>query len=382
MTYDKPQAGRAFAGRLRPPKGMGSLSEHLVLVINPGSTSTKVAVYRGDEPEFVETLRHSAEELSAFKSTMDQYAFRKAAIEKALESRGIQASSLTAIVARGGPLPPMAGGVYEVNDLMCEDLRAYDQGHASSLGGLIARELSRDLGIPAYIVDPVTVDELDEIARFSGVPEIPRRSLFHALNQKAVAARVARSMGKKYSEVNLIVAHLGGGITVGAHRKGLVVDVNDGLGGEGPYTPERAGGVPVCELVKLCFSGKYTKDEIMAKLVGRGGLVAYLGTNSIVDVEKMVESGDEKARLVFEGMAYQVAKEIGGLACALAGDVDRIVLTGGAANSKALCGLIEERVKFIAPVVVVPGENEMQALAEGALRVLRGEEKAKIYSRK
>jgi butyrate kinase len=263
---------------------------------------------------------------------------------------------------------------------MVEDLRMGLLGqHASNLGGILAREIASQLNIPAFIVDPVVVDEMEEVARLSGMPDIERISIFHALNQKAVARRAARDLGKSYEEANLIVAHLGGGISVGAHKKGRVVDVNNALDGEGPFSPERAGGLPAEGLLKLCFSGKYTMDEIKKKMVGKGGLVAYLKTNDAREVEKMIEEGNKEAELIYRAMAYQIAKEIGNCAAVLCGQVDAIVLTGGIAHSKMLTGWIKERVEFISQVMTYPGEDEMSALAEGGLRVLRGEEKAKEY---
>jgi butyrate kinase len=263
---------------------------------------------------------------------------------------------------------------------MLQDLREGFAGqHASNLGGIIAYEIATALNIPSYIVDPVVVDEMEPIARISGLSKIERVSIFHALNQKAVARRVAKELGKKYEDMNLIVTHMGGGITVGAHKKGRVIDVNNGLHGEGPFSPERAGTVPIGDLVSLCFSGQYYREEITKMLVGQGGLVGYLGTNDAVKVEKMIEAGDEKAKLVYSAMAYQVAKEIGAASAVLNGKVDAIIITGGLAYGKGFVKEISDRISWIADVIVQPGEDELQALAEGALRVLRGEENEKVY---
>jgi butyrate kinase len=264
---------------------------------------------------------------------------------------------------------------------MLEDLKVGVLGeHASNLGGIIANEIASNLNIPAFIVDPVVVDEMQAVARISGMPEIERKSIFHALNQKAVARRAADEMGKPYHECNFIVAHLGGGVSVGAHRKGKVVDVNNALDGDGPFSPERSGGLPVGDLAKLCFSGKYTLTEIKKLIKGQGGLVAYLNTNDGRDVIKMIESGDENAKVVFQAMAYQVAKEIGMCAAVLKGDIDAIILTGGLAYGEVLIGWIKEHVEFLGKIIVYPGEDEMSALALGGLRVLKGEEEAQTYS--
>ncbi|CDF57670.1 butyrate kinase [Thermobrachium celere] len=351
-----------------------------MLIINPGSTSTKIAVYDDLNPVFVETLRHSAEELAPYATIFDQYEFRKNVIIKAVEDKGIDLSTLNAVVGRGGLLKPIEGGTYSVNEKMLEDLKIGVQGqHASNLGGVIAYEIAKKYNIPSFIVDPVVVDEMQDVARISGMPEIERKSIFHALNQKAVAKRYAKEKGVKYEDLNLIVAHMGGGISVGAHKKGRVVDVNNALDGEGPFSPERSGGLPVGDLVKMCFSGKYTQDEIKKKITGKGGLVAYLGTNDGREVKKMMDEGNKEAELIYKAMAYQVSKEIGSCAAVLKGEVDAIILTGGLAYGEEYVSWIKERISFIAPVVVYPGEDEMLALAEGGLRVLKGEETAKEY---
>ncbi|WP_348983823.1 butyrate kinase [Fusibacter sp. A2] len=351
-----------------------------ILAINPGSTSTKIAIYDNDKEVFETTLRHQTEEINAFDKIFDQYDFREQVILDALNEAGINLTKLNAVVGRGGLLKPIAGGTYRVTPEMIEDLKVGVLGeHASNLGGIIANEIASNLNIPAFIVDPVVVDEMQDVARISGMPEIERKSIFHALNQKAVARRAADEMGKAYTECNFIVAHLGGGVSVGAHRKGKVVDVNNALDGDGPFSPERSGGLPVGDLAKLCFSGKYTHGEIKKLIKGQGGLVAYLNTNDGRDVIKMIEAGDENAKVVFEAMAYQVAKEIGMCAAVLKGDIDAIILTGGLAYGQVLTGWIKEHIEFLGKVIIYPGEDEMSALALGGLRVLKGEEEAKVY---
>lgn len=352
-----------------------------LLVINPGSTSTKIAVFDDENIIFEETLRHSTEEICSFNRIYDQLDFRKDIILKALEKNKISLESLNAIVGRGGLLKPIEGGTYEINEKMVEDLKSGSRGeHASNLGGILAYEIAKNLNIRSFIVDPVVVDELQDVARVSGLKGIERISIFHALNQKAVARKHAESLGKKYEDLNLIVAHLGGGVSVGAHEKGKVVDVPNALNGEGPFSPERAGGLPVGALIELCFSGKYSKDEIKKMIVGNGGIVSYLGTNDARQVSDRMKDGDKYAELIYYAMAYQVAKEIGACATVLKGKVDGILITGGIAYDKDFTSWIEERVGFIAPVTVYPGEDELTALAQGGLRVLRGEEEAKIYN--
>ncbi len=354
--------------------------EYRILVVNPGSTSTKIAVFDDEEEVFSVNIFHPSEEIAKYGKIIEQYEFRKQAILDILKEKGIELETLSAVVGRGGLLRPIEGGTYIVNEKMLEDLREGRQGeHASNLGGIIAHAIASPLNIPAYIVDPVVVDEMDAIAKYSGLPEITRRSIFHALNQKCTARKAAEELGKKYEEVNLIVCHLGGGISVGAHKKGRVVDVNNALNGDGPFAPERAGGLPAWDLIQLALSGKYTKEELKKKLAGKGGVVAYLGTNDMREVEERVKNGDKKAEEVYKAMAYQVAKEIGALSAVLAGDVDAIVISGGLAYSEMFVNWIKERVSFIAPVFVYPGGDEMRALAMGALRVLRGEEEAKEY---
>ncbi len=350
------------------------------LIINPGSTSTKIAVF-DDEKEICESsLSHDQETINQFEHIVDQVDFRCGLIFEDLEKAGIELSSLSAVVGRGGMVRPIPSGTYRVNDQMIEDLHNNTNGeHASNLGAILARKIADPLGIPSFIVDPVVVDEMDEVARLSGHPDLPRLSILHALNQKAVSRRYAKENSLKYEEINVIVAHMGGGISVTSHKKGRMVDTNNALGGDGPFSPERAGGVPSYSLAKLCFEGVCNERQVLRMLVGKGGYVSYLGTNDGREVACMVEDGDKKAALVQEALAYQVSKEIGANAAVLCGDVDAIILTGGLAHNKDITGYISEHVSFIAPVVVYPGENEMEALNEGGLRILRGEEDAKEY---
>ncbi|MFL0247549.1 butyrate kinase [Candidatus Clostridium stratigraminis] len=352
-----------------------------LLIINPGSTSTKIGVYEDETPLLIETLRHSTEEIGKYNSIYEQLEFRKAIILDILREKSFDVSSLDAVIGRGGLLKPIEGGTYKVNDAMLKDLKVGFLGqHASNLGGILANEIAKEHNIPAFIVDPVVVDELQEVARVSGIPEIQRVSIFHALNQKAIAKRYAKDVNKKYEDINIIVAHLGGGISVGAHKNGRVVDVNNALDGEGPFSPERSGSLPVGDLIKLCYSSKYTYEEIKKIINGKGGFVAHLNTNDARAVAKAMNEGDKKAELILKAMAYQVAKEIGKCAAVLCGKVETIILTGGIAYGKEIVGLITERVKFIAPVIVYPGEDELLALAQGGIRVLNGEEKAKDYN--
>lgn len=351
-----------------------------LLIINPGSTSTKIGVYEDEKPIIVETIRHSSEEISSFKTIYEQFEFRKKTIVNILKEKDFNIKSLDAVIGRGGLLKPIEGGTYIVNENMLQDLKIGVLGqHASNLGGIISNEIAKDLKIPAFIVDPVVVDEMEEVARLSGVPEIKRVSIFHALNQKAVAKRYAGEIGKNYEEINLIVAHMGGGISVGAHKKGKVIDVNNALDGEGPFSPERSGGLPVGDLIKLCYSGKYTYEEIKKMINGKGGFVAHCHTNDARILAEAMREGDKKAELILKAMAYQVAKEIGKCAAVLCGNVNAIILTGGIAYGKEIVQYVTERVSFIAPVIVYPGEDELLALAQGGIRVLRGEEQAKVY---
>ena len=350
------------------------------LIINPGSTSTKIGVFEDETLLFEETLRHSTEEIAKYASIVDQKDFRKQIILDLLEKKNFDIKSLQVIVGRGGMLKPIPGGTYAVSDELLEDLKIGKQGqHASNLGGILAREIGDSIGAPSYIVDPVVVDELMPIARYSGVPELPRTSVFHALNQKAVAKRYAKEKGVAYDSLNLIVVHMGGGVSVGAHEKGRVIDVFNALDGDGAFSPERAGAVPSGALIKMCFSGEYTEKEVYKKIVGGGGFNAYLGTNDMRDVAKMIDEGDSHADEVREAFILQVCKNIGSMSCVLKGKVDQIIVTGGIAYNKAVVDKMEERAGFIAPFTVYPGEDELLALTQGALRVLSGEEEAMVY---
>ncbi len=351
-----------------------------ILVINPGSTSTKIGVFEDETLLFEETLRHTKEEISQYPHIVDQKDFRKEIITNLLKEKDFDVHNLDVVVGRGGLLKPIPGGTYPVDDALVADLSSSAQGeHASNLGGLLAKEIADSIGKAAYIVDPIVVDEMEPVARISGVPELPRKSIFHALNQKAVAKRYAKETGKKYEELNLIVVHMGGGVSVAAHKGGKVVDVNNTLDGEGPFSPERAGTVPAGDLVRLCFSGKYTQQEVYKKLNGNGGYNAYLNTNDAREVNAKAASGDEQAKLVQDAFRYQVSKDIGAMAAVLEGKVDQIILTGGIAYSEETCDAIRARTGFIADFTVYPGEDELLALAQGAIRVMNGEEQAMKY---
>ena len=350
------------------------------LIINPGSTSTKIGVFEDETLLFEETLRHSTEEIGRFANIVDQKDFRKNIITDLLRTKEFDIKSLNVIVGRGGMLKPIPGGTYAVTEELLEDLKKGVQGqHASNLGGILAKEIGDSIGVPSYIVDPVVVDELMPIARYSGVPELPRVSIFHALNQKAVAKRYAKEIGKPYESLRLVVVHMGGGVSVGAHENGRVIDVFNALDGDGAFSPERAGGVPNGALIKMCFSGKYTEKEVYGKMVGKGGFNAYLGTNDMRDVTKRANEGDEKAAEAKQAFLLQVAKDIGSMACVLNGKVDQIIVTGGIAYGADVVAALKERAGWIAPFTVYPGEDELLALAQGALRVLNGEEEAKVY---
>ncbi len=350
-----------------------------MLVINPGSTSTKIAVFDNEKLLWEKSIAHSSVELEQFSIVWEQYDFRKKTILREVDKKGFALEEFAAVVGRGGLLPSVESGTYRVNNAMIDDLRAARRGqHASNLGPILAYGIAWDLKIEAFTVDPVSVDEFEPLARYSGIPEIPRESLLHALNIRAVARKYSEQVKKKLDSMNLIVTHMGGGITSCAMHKGRMIDVNNGIT-EGPFTPERAGNLPTIPLVEMCFSGMYTKAQMKEKLVGKGGLVAYLGTNSAKTVESLISSGNSRAAEVYEAMAYQIAQQIGARATVLKGEVNAIVITGGLAHSKMLTDWIVDRVKFIAPVVLIPGEDELEALALGALRVLRGEESAKRY---
>ncbi len=357
------------------------MSRQRILAINPGSTSTKIAVFEGLKQIFLKNIKHTSEEIGQFKNITDQYEFRKNIILDEIKLAGIEIETLSIIVGRGGMVKPIPSGVYAINEKMLADLRVGLMGqHASNLGGLIADDIAKSIeGARAFIADPVVVDEFDDIARISGHPLFQRQSIFHALNQKATARTHAKTNGKKYEEMNLIVAHLGGGISVGAHKKGRVIDVNQALDGEGPFSPERSGTLPAGALVKMCFSNKYSFVEISKMITGQGGFVAYLGTNDAYKVEQAAAAGDEKAKLIHDAMAYQTAKEIGAMSTVLMGDIDGIILTGGIAYGKPFVDEVTKRVQHLAPVFVYPGEDEMKSLAMNGLMILNGEVEAKEY---
>lgn len=351
-----------------------------ILAINPGSTSTKIGIYEDEKPVLIETLRHSVDDLKDYHKVVEQVPYRLDLIEKLFKEKNININSFDAIVARGGLIDSLpCGGTYEINDKMLNDLlNAKNGDHASNLGGILARNIGDRIGVKSYTVDPTVVDEMFEFAKYSGCPELPRYSKFHVLNQKAVAKRYAKENGKKYEDVNVIVCHMGGGISVGAHLHGKVVDVNNTLDGEGPFTPERTGTLPTGDLVKLCYSGKYTFEEMYQKVMGKGGLVAYCGTNSFRDVQEQADK-DPKVKSIVNGFVYDISKFIGAMSIALKGKVDAIILTGGIAYNKETTDAISEYVKHIAPVVIYPGEDELLSLVQGTLRVLNKEEELNNY---
>lgn len=350
------------------------------LIINPGSTSTKIGVFEDETLLFEETLRHTTEEITSFPNIVAQKDFRKNIILGILKDKNFDLSTLNVVVGRGGMLKPIPGGTYKVTDELLADLVVGVQGqHASNLGGIIAREIADSLSLPSFIVDPVVVDEMEPVARYSGIPEISRVSIFHALNQKAVAKRYAKEIGRRYESLNLIVVHLGGGVSVGPHHNGKIIDIFNSLDGDGAFSPERAGSLPCGSLVKMCFSGNYTEREVYSKLVGKGGFNAYLGTNDMRDVEKMMADGDEDAKSVRDAFVYQICKDIGAMSTVLKGQIDQIIITGGIAYSKNVVDSIRERVEWIAPITVYPGEDELLALAQGAIRVLNHEEEPLAY---
>lgn len=351
-----------------------------ILAINPGSTSTKIAVYEDDKLVFKQNLTHSENDLAPYSKIIDQYDFRRQVIEELLSENNFQINDFDAFVGRGGLVKPIPSGTYRVNKAMIEDLKHSPLGeHASNLGGMIAHEFENETGKPAFIVDPVVVDELDDVARITGFPEIQRHSIFHALNQKAVARRAAKEIGKKYNELNLIVVHLGGGISIGAHKEGKVIDVNNALNGDGPLAPERAGSIPAWGLIDFVKNTELDDKALKKRLAGNAGIVAHLKTNNMREVEDRVKAGDEKATLIYRAMAYNIAKWIGASAAVLKGKVNAIVITGGLANDKDFIKWIKEMVSFISDIIVYPGEDEMNALASGAMRVLSKEEEAGEY---
>jgi butyrate kinase len=351
-----------------------------ILVINPGSTSTKMAVFEGEARIFDSSLNHSSDELSTFKSTAEQYDFRRNAIMSKLADMNFDLGTLVAVVGRGGALHPIPGGVYKVNETMKADLLNAKYGdHASNLGALLADGIASGLGVPAFIADPIVVDELSDLARVSGNKLFQRVSFFHALNHKAVARRYAAEKGRNYKDLNLIVAHMGGGVSVGLHQGGKVVDVNNALNGEGPFSPERSGTLPALALAKLCFSGQYSEQDVQKLISGAGGMVSFLGTNDMREVEKLHRAGDPKATLYYEAFIYQVGKAIGSLAAAARGKVDAIILTGGIAYGKEVVEGIRAMCSFIAPIVVYPGEGELEALAQAGYGALSGAFPIEVY---
>ena len=349
-----------------------------ILALNPGATSTKLAVYQDETVLFKASVEHQGDSLNGFPRVIDQLDYRLDLIRTTLAGAGIDLTSLDAVVGRGGLLKPIVGGTYEVSQALISDLTT-GREHASNLGGILSEVLAKPLGIPAYIVDPVSVDEMEPEARISGLPQLPRVSFSHALNSKAVARRAAKELGGTYADYNFVVAHLGTGISITAHRRGRMIDVS-GADEEGPFSPARCAGVPSFLLAKLCYSGKYTEKEMMTLIMGEGGLYAHLGTRDVREAEERAAQGDAHAAVVLKAMAYRIAREIGAMATVLKGDVDQVVITGGIAHSKQMVAEVSSRVAFVAPIVVMPGEEELQALAEGALRVLRGEEAAKVYA--
>lgn len=358
------------------------MENQFILAVNPGSTSTKFALYEGQDLVFDRTLRHNVSDLERYRRMTDQLPFRYEMIMEALSLEGIDLKAIAAVVGRGGLVNPIESGIYKVNDLMKRHLTdAINGEHASNLGALIADRVAASLpDAEAYIVDPVVVDELEPVARLSGHPLINRKSIFHALNQKAVARIYAASVGRNYEDLNLIVAHMGGGISVGAHRRGKVIDVNNALNGDGPYSPERSGGLPAAQLAELCFSGKFTLSEVKAMLAGKGGLVAYLGTNDFREASRKADGGDELAALVVEGCGYQVAREIGAMSAVLGGEIDAIILTGGLAYDRDHIERIKARVRHLAPIFVYPGEDELKALAFNGYLAVTGKITVKEYS--
>lgn len=350
-----------------------------LLVINPGGTSTKVAVYEDKKEILKKNITHTGEDLKQFPHVFDEYEYRKNMIVDVLKAEGFSLDQLDCVVGRGGLMKAIPGGTYRVNDRMVEDLKnAINGEHASNLGAVIARNIGDEIGVPSFVVDPVSVDEMIPEARITGISDLEKFSWFHALNHKAVSRKVAEDMGGKYEDFNFIVAHLGSGISIVAHEKGKMID---GSGGrtDGPFSPERSGGLLAYQLIELCYSGKYTREQMVRKVSAEGGMYDYLGTKDAREVEERAANGDEKAKLILDAFIYQVAKEIALYGASLKGKVDRVIFTGGIAYSEKIVHDVYEKVAYLAPKAVVPGEMEMEALALGALRVLSGEEEAKEY---
>jgi len=354
---------------------------HKILIINPGSTSTKIAVYHNSKPAFLKNIIHPAKDMEPFDRISDQFDYRKNIIIQELKGSHIDTDKINAVIGRGGLVKPIKSGVYRINEKMKQDLREGLMGeHASNLGGLIADHIANEIaGCSAYIADPVVVDEMEDIARFTGHPRFKRYSIFHALNHKATARAYSRLINSTYEDLNLIIVHMGGGISVGAHHKGRVIDVNQALDGDGPFSPERSGTLPAYDLAEFCFSGKYTLDDVKKMITGEGGYVAYLGTNNAYEVELMAQDGNKKALKIQEALSYQVGKEIGAMSAVLKGEVDGIILTGGLSHNPMVVEYIKKMVSFIAPVIIYPGEDEMHALAWNGLLLLKGAIKAKDY---
>lgn len=350
-----------------------------ILVVNPGSTSTKIAVYENENALLLRNIRHSVEDLAPFAQAIDQRQFRRDLVKQELEAMGIP-MQFDVIIGRGGLAKPIEGGVYEVDEQMCRDTYHAMRKHACNLGCIIAYELAQQIpGCKALIADPGTVDELDDVARITGSPIMPRIAIWHALNQRAIARRFAKEQGTRYEDLNLIICHLGGGISVAAHRQGRAIDANNALDGEGTFSPERAGTLPAADLIHLCYSGKYTEDALLKRIAGKAGLAAHLGTNDVKEVMHRIEQGDAHAKLLVDAMIYQTAKCIAAQSAVLYGQINAILLTGGMAHSDYIVSHLRERISFLAPVYVYPGEDEMSALAQNALDVLRGERVVKAY---
>lgn len=351
-----------------------------ILVINPGSTSTKIAVYEDEKPTLLRNIRHSVEELAQYSCITDQHELRRDIVVRELQRFDVP-FRFDAIIGRGGLAKPLCGGVYEINEQMCRDMYFAKRQHACNLGCIIAFELAAHIeGCRAFIADPSVVDEMEEVARISGSPLMPRVPVWHALNQRAIARRYARENGRRYEDLNLIICHMGGGISIAAHRKGCAIDANNGLDGEGPFSPERAGSLPAADLIHLCYSGKYTEEQLLKRIAGQAGLAAHLGTTDVKDIIERIEKGDARAELLIDAMIYQTAKCICAEGAVLCGNVDAILVTGGLAHSEYITSRLRRRIAFLAPVHIYPGENEMQALAYNALAVLRGQRELKEYT--
>ncbi len=350
-----------------------------VLAINPGSTTTKLAIYEEQIPIMELVIRHTHEEVTRFRDVVDQLDWRHDVILDALRKENFDLKTLSAVIGRGGLVHPIPGGVYEVNDKMCDDLMHAEKKHVCNIGAMLARKIAGDIGVKAYIADPPVVDEMSEEAHFTGLPECRRRSIFHALNHRATARLHCQKTGVRYEDVNLIVVHMGGGISVAAHSHGLILDVNNALDGDGPMALDRAGSIPSSELIRVCYSGKYTEKEMIQRISTHGGLAAYLGTTSVQEIEERIDNGDTKAETILRAMCYTIAKQICATTVATSGKVDAIVLTGGIAHSKRVVDYIRERCGFIAPIHVYPGENELRSLAFNAMMVLNHQLEAKIY---